>query len=504
MHKKLRRGGIKIRSRAVHALHNGLIQPSGESLLGQIVLVLSYAYGLGIYLYKLSQRVEEPSRDGHGRSLFDGHIRELFSRGLLRGPDRGARLRDYRVADIKAVLSYQLRHQLLALAGSCPVAYGYKLYVIFLYELHELSFGTEALGIFASEGVYLVRREHPAGPVYYGELATVVEARVKAEDNSSKKRRLKEKLLKVFGEYLDRGSLGPFAEVRPYLPLYRWEQKPVTAVFGGSFQIFAGDALFAPGQSRYRFFFKQIPVVLEGDGYHLLLLCPVYRHNAVVGKRCEALAVVVVVPVDLFLVLCVLFLLCDDRSGLQDTVFEIPSLCSVVAHHLRYDILSALNRCRDILYLFVYVFFCLLLHGAFLRKREHEIRKPLEPRLDRDSGPGLLFLHIRPVYVIYLRELCARQYGSLYLIREFSLLGDEPYNILLALGKLQLVVVLLLYDQDLLFVQTFCLFLAVARYERNRISLGEHLQCISDLVLRYLEFRGQCSDNFFVHQKRLT
>ena len=220
MRKKLRRCSIEIRSRAVHALHNGLVQPAGEGLLGQIVLVLADAYGFGIYLYKLRQRVEEPSRDGHGRSLFDGHIRELFSRCLLRGPDRCTRFRDYRVADIEAVLSYKLRHQLLALAGSCPVAYGYKLYVIFLYELQELSLGSEALGIFASEGVYLVSREHPAGPVNYCELAAVVEARIKAEYNSAEKRRLQQELFEVLGEYLDRGRLGPLAEVRPYLPLY--------------------------------------------------------------------------------------------------------------------------------------------------------------------------------------------------------------------------------------------------------------------------------------------
>ena len=53
MRKKLRRCSIEIRSRAVHALHNGLVQPAGEGLLGQIVLVLADAYGFGIYLYKL-------------------------------------------------------------------------------------------------------------------------------------------------------------------------------------------------------------------------------------------------------------------------------------------------------------------------------------------------------------------------------------------------------------------------------------------------------------------
>ena len=492
-------GGVEVGACAVDTLHDGFVQPLGQRFLGQIVLILADADGFGVDFDELGQGVEQAARDGDGAALLDGHVRELLARSLLRGPDGGAGLGDDGVAHVEPIFADELRDELLALARGGAVADGDDLHAVLADEREELLLGGREVDVLAAEGKDLVHGEHAAGLVDDGELAAVIEAGVEAEDHAPGERRLQQELFEVCGEDLNGAPLRALGELGADLALDGGEEQPVTAVLRREAELRLSDGLPVLEQRQQSLALEQRVVKAQGDADDLFLLGAVDGHDAVVCEGAQAFRVVIVIAVDLFLVLRVLFLFGDDGARLEDAVLEVPALLGIVAHGLGDDIARALERCRGVGDLLGDIFLRLCLHVSALGQSEQPVRQGLEPDLDGRGGAGLFLLHIGTVDILYLGELRAAQDALADLVGELALLGDETQDVLLALGEAVFIVVLLLDGEDLLLIQAACLLLAVASDKGDGIPLFQHFQGAAHLLFADLQLLGERGEDLFVH-----
>ena len=72
-------GGVEFHAYGVHAALHGLVEALAEFLLVHIVLILSHADALRVYLYQLGQRVHQSASDAHRTSHGDVVVGELVT-----------------------------------------------------------------------------------------------------------------------------------------------------------------------------------------------------------------------------------------------------------------------------------------------------------------------------------------------------------------------------------------------------------------------------------------
>ena len=485
---------------------DAVLDDAGERLLKarlrHIVLVLADADGHGVYLDKLRERILEPARDGDSGAEVDVIVRELFGGKLRGGVDRRAGFVNDSVAQAAAELGDHLDRHLLGLARGGAVADGNMLNAV---PAHKAGEDADGLGLFPGrEGrVHDGGVEHLARTVDDGYLAAVAVAGVEPHCHLALDGRLHQQRAQVEGKHFYRALAGGIGKGGARLALHRRPDKAVVSIVrGGADEGHGAAAGLYDGAAHV--LERKLPVKLNADPELILLLAAVYGENLVPLKLPDALAEIVIEPVDAVLI---------GRSfgpehGLCGNEIAQPAAdIGVIGDHLGDDIRRAGERILGGLDAFfgVYVFFGELLRfrqgTALLEQREGE---RLEPLLLGDGRARAALGLIRTVDILKGGEGRGFVDGVRQLIGELALLLDgflhsvapllEPAQILKAFGE----------GAQGGVVHRAVQLLAVAGDEGDCVALVNELDDIIDMALLAAKLTGkdlayafQCASPWF-------
>ena len=277
-------------------------------------------------------------------------------------------------------------------------------------------------------------------------------------------------------------------EIGTDLIFNRREQQTFTAVHDCLFQFFGNDRGSAVHISFVCFLFQMLIVIGEGDGDNLFLLRTVNCHDTVVGDLGNLLTAVIVHLIDMLFVDRILLQLGDKNTGLHDGVLKRPAQLGIIGNILRDDVLGALNRICGCLDLFAQILLSFRIEVTLCRKSQHPVSQRLQAVLDCDRGTCLFLLLVRLVQVFHFRELLAGEDGITDFIGQLALLFDQVQNRFLAFLQVDFIFMLFLNEQNLFFIESLRLVLAVPCNKRNRRSFFKKAECNLDLRLGNLQF----------------
>lgn len=225
VHKQVLRGRVDIDADEVDAALHRPVERVLEFGLVHVVLILSHAYALGVYLYQFCERIHQSACNAYGSSYRDVEVRKLFSCHVGSRIDRCSVLAHYE--DVDVAPETDSPHKRLCLAACRSVAYGYGLRVEAVSHPFQLFGG--AVGLSERENCLVM--EICSFGIYARHLAACPEARVYAHDGLLSQGCREEELSQVGAEHVYGFVLGSLAALLHKLVLYGRAYEALIGVF---------------------------------------------------------------------------------------------------------------------------------------------------------------------------------------------------------------------------------------------------------------------------------
>ena len=204
---QVRAGSVQGHAHAVHAAFHGVVQFFLQQALVYIVLILSYAQGLGVNLHQFGQGIHQAPADGNRATYGNVVLGKLLPAHLRGGIHGGAVLAHGEDAD--ALRKSHLADEVLGLPSRGAAPDGNHLNVILFHQVGHLGDGLYFLGHGRMRENHIVGQQVPLR-IQTNHLAAGAEARVDGHHPLLPHRRGQEQLAEVFSEYLDGFDIGLF------------------------------------------------------------------------------------------------------------------------------------------------------------------------------------------------------------------------------------------------------------------------------------------------------
>ena len=229
-------GGVEVDADGVDAEGDGQVEGLVEGPLIDVVLILSHADGLGIYLDQFGQRVGQTTGYAHGTADGDVLVGKLFAGNVGGGIDRGAVFADDEHLD---AVEMGLAHQVFGLASGGAVAYGDGFDAVGVGQGGDAAYGASpfALGLVGVDGLVV---EQIALCVDTHHLAARAEAGVDAHDTLGAEGRRQQQLAHVGGEDGDGLLVGPGFGGSGKLVFYAGFEQALVGILDGHLHLWCG------------------------------------------------------------------------------------------------------------------------------------------------------------------------------------------------------------------------------------------------------------------------
>ena len=485
-------GGVQVDADRVHAVLDHGVQRARQLALGDVMLVLADADGLGVDLDQLGQRVLQPPGDRDRAAERDVELGE-FGGGVRGGRiDAGARLGHDHLGQLEVRVPLdQVGGQPVGLPGGGAVADGDQLGVVLPGQP-----GQRGQGLVPAP-VRLVRVDGRgpgdlAGGVGDRHLDAGAEAGVEADGGPLPRRGGQQQVTQVGGEHPDRLVLGRLPQPDPQVDAQVGQDAgPPGPVHGGAQPRVRRAALIGQAEALgdAGLVLGVVGARLEGQVEDLLLLAAEQSQDPVRGQPCERLAELEVVR-ELGALLRLAFAhLGGQRAAGGHGLAQLPDQVRVLGEPLDQDGPGAVQGgggVRD-------VFADEVLRGPLrvvAGVGQQQVGQRLQAGLPGDLGLGAPLRLVGQVEVLQPGLGVGRADLGLELIGQLALGTDLLQDRVPALVELAQVAEPLFERAQLRVVQRAGGFLAVPGDERHGRAAVEQVHGGADLAYRHAEFGG--------------
>ena len=465
------------------------------------MLILPDAERAHVDFDKLRERVEQTARYGYRAADRQVEVGEFLHRDFVGGIYRRARFRNDCVSDGAIELFYKLGDEDLRFLGRRAVADGYAVDVVLGDYLFERFLGFFYLLLRRSR-IYDRLIEELAARVDDSYLAARAVRGVEPEYHLAFERRLQQQRFEVALEGLY-GLLGRAVEkLRPHFAFYRRLYEPVVAVLYRLVDKLVECRTFLLDRGYHACRLR----IVDGDADFetVLLFAAVDGEHAVAGHCGDRLVELEIRFVYLFLFRLGGFFRIglggvgrqlgrDKPARFEREIAQALSHRRIVGDTLGDYIARAGNSRRGVGNVLFRVDVrrgqLIAVGRKFLRL--DDIRKRLEPALDRDGRARLFLLLVRAVNVLRLGKRLGVFERDGKLVRPLALRLDRGTDLVLALLQSFKIIVPLGYGAYDLIVRRAVHLLAVARDKRNGIALVEQVDDVGAVFFLDAELLGK-------------